>query len=161
GSMVKEVHAHTYVPNDIPHRFEAGTPNIEGVVGLAAALQYVSNLGYEAIAAHECRLVQYAKRRLAEVQGLHMYGPLPGEPCAPLVTFHLQGLESAAVAKILGNRANVVVRSGFLCAQPAHEQLGIGPTVRASFGVYNTMDEINCMVEVLHVLSRALGGIDG
>lgn len=157
GSMVKEVHAETYTANDIPYRFEAGTPNIEGVIGFAAALEYVSKLSHETIVAYESELVQYAKQQLAEIRGLSMYGPALGEPCAPLVTFQIKGLESTAVAKILANRANVIVRSGFLCAQPAHDQLGIDPTVRASFAIYNTQEEIDTMVEVLHTLTRFLG----
>ena len=157
GSMVKEVHADSYVVNDIPYRFEAGTPNIEGVIALASALDYFSKLGYEAVATHEAQLALYAKKRLSEIRGLTLYGPAPGEPCAPLATFQLRGLESNGIAKILGNRANVIVRSGFHCAQPAHDQLGIGPTVRASFGVYNTKDEIDCMVDVLKSLAGFLG----
>ena len=152
GSMVKEVHAQTYTPNDIPYRFEAGTPNIDGVIGLAAALEYVLKLGWQAVMMHEAALVQYAKAQLADVRGLSMYGPPLGESCAPLVPFQVKGLEPGAVAKILGSRANIVVRSGFLCAQPAHDQLGIGPTVRVSFGVYNTKDEIDGMVEVLKTI---------
>lgn len=154
GSMVKEVHAQSYTVNDIPYCFEAGTPNIEGVIGLAAALDYVSELGYAAIAAHENELVQYAKQQLADVPGLNLYGPAFGEPCAPLVPFQVKRLEANAVARILANRANIVVRSGFLCAQPAHDQLGIGPTVRASFALYNRKDEIDCMVDVLQALNR-------
>jgi len=156
GSMVKDVHAASYTLNDIPHRFEAGTPNIEGVIGLAAALEYLSELGYEAVMAHETELIQYAKCRLAKIAALKMYGPLPGEPCAPLAAFEVKGLESSAVAKTLANRANVIVRSGFHCAQPAHDQLGAGPTVRVSFGIYNTKEEIDSMMEVLESLARFL-----
>jgi cysteine desulfurase/selenocysteine lyase len=156
GGMVKEVHVPAFQANDIPYRFEVGTPNIDGVIGLAEALEYVSTLGYTAVTAHENALVQYAKHRLTSVPGLSMYGPSPGEPCAPLVSFQLKGLESTAVAKILANRENVIVRSGFHCAQPAHDGLGIGPTVRASFGIYNTKSEIDAMVDVLHALSSFL-----
>ncbi len=156
GSMVKEVHTDTYVLNDIPYRFEAGTPNIEGVVGLAAALEYFSRLGQDAVAAHESELTRYAKCRLARLPRLTMYGPLPGEPSGPLVAFRIEGLESPAVAKVLANRANVIVRSGFHCAQPAHEALGTGPTVRASFAIYNTREEVDSMIGVLEALVRLL-----
>jgi len=156
GSMVKEVHAQSYTLNDAPHRFEAGTPHIEGVIGLAAALEYFSGLGYEAVAAHENELTQYAKEQLSRAPSLTTYGPPPGKPCAPLVSFLVKGIESTAVAKVLANRANVIVRSGFHCAQPAHDELGIGPTVRASFAVYNTKEEIDRMMEVLRTLSRFL-----
>ncbi|MHC4269624.1 MAG: aminotransferase class V-fold PLP-dependent enzyme [Planctomycetota bacterium] len=156
GSMVKEVHANTYTVNDIPHRFEAGTPNIEGVIGLAAALDYFSKLGYEAVGDHEDELIQYTKQKLVDIKGLIQYGPPPGEPCAPLVSFHIKGLQPTAITKVLANRANVIVRSGFLCAQPAHDQLGIGPSVRVSLGVYNIKDEIDVMVEVLNSITRVL-----
>jgi cysteine desulfurase/selenocysteine lyase len=156
GSMVKEVHADGYVPNDMPHRFEAGTPNIEGVIGLAAALDYVLTLGFDAIAPYECALVQHAKRSLRKLRGITIFGPEPGEPCGPLVTFQVKALEASAVAKALANRSNVIVRSGFHCAQPAHDRLGLGPTVRASFAVYNTKEEIDCMVNTIDSLTAVL-----
>ena len=156
GSMIKEAHADSFILNDVPYRFEAGTPNIEGVVGLAAALEYVSALGYAAVAAHEAELVRYAKQKLVDLRALQLYGPTADESSAPLVAFQVKGLEAPAVAKILANRANIIVRSGFHCAQPAHEQLGIGPTVRSSFAVYNTKEEIDCMVDVLQSVTRFL-----
>jgi len=156
GSMIKEAHALSYTENDIPHRFEAGTPNIEGAVALAAALDYISSLGMESVAAHEAELIRYAKCRLAQLPAVALLGPAPGEPCAPLVPFQVRGLDPGAVAKLLGNRANVIVRSGFLCAQPAHDQLGVGPTVRASFGIYNTKAEIDCMIETLQAIVRVM-----
>ncbi len=152
GSMIKEVHADSYVPNDMPYRFEPGTPHIEGVMGLARASEYINQIGYAQIGAHEGALVQYAKTQLRELPGVTTYGPLPGKPCAPLVAFEVKRLAPTAVAKILGERGNVIVRSGFHCAQPAHDQLGIGPTVRASFAVYNTQAEIDRMVEILETL---------
>jgi cysteine desulfurase/selenocysteine lyase len=156
GHMVKEVHADGYALNDIPHRFEAGTPNIEGVIGLAAALDYVDMLGHDAIGRHETALVDHAKRRLADLDGVRLFGPPPGERCAPLVPFQVQGIDAAIVAKILANRANVIVRSGFHCAQPAHDALGIGPTVRASFGVYNALEEIDVACNTLATVARVL-----
>jgi cysteine desulfurase / selenocysteine lyase len=154
GNMVKEVHARSFVPNDVPYRFEAGTPNIEGVTALGAALRYFLGLGYESIAAHEQELTRYAKEMLSKVPHLKLLGPPTGRPSAPLATFHIKGLESGVIAKALGNRANVVVRSGFHCAQPAHEYLALGPTVRASFAIYNTRAEIDAMLETLHALAR-------
>jgi cysteine desulfurase/selenocysteine lyase len=156
GSMVKEVHATSYVPADLPNRFEAGTPNIEGAIGLAAALQYLQSLDQNAIAEQESSLIQRAKLALSEIPQIQLLGPKPGEPCAPLVSFAVKGLESSAVAKALGFRSNVIVRSGFLCAQPAHDQLGCGPTVRASFALYNTAEEVDVMIDVLKSLTRFL-----
>jgi cysteine desulfurase/selenocysteine lyase len=149
GSMIKEVHAQNFVLNDAPYRFEPGTPNIEGIIGLAKAMEYIGEVGYPVIRAHEDDLAQHAKTQLSRISGITMYGPPPGKACAPLVAFEMKRLAPAAVAKILGERANVIVRSGFHCAQPAHDQLGIGPTVRASFALYNTREEVDQMVEVL------------
>lgn len=156
GGMVKEVSRDDWVPNDIPYRFEAGTPNIEGVIGLGAAVQYLQGLGFDAIRAHECQLVRYAKERLRKLPGTQVFGPGLQEASAPLVAFELEGLDPGTVAKTLAARSNVIVRSGFHCAQPAHQQLGIGPTIRASFGVYNNTDEIDLMMDVLTALRRFL-----
>lgn len=154
GGMVKEVHADRWVPNDLPHRFEPGTPHIEGVIGLAAALDYVDTLSWPAIEAHEQSLVLHAKNALSALRGVRVLGPAPGRPCVPLVSFQLQGLEPAAVARALSRRRNIVLRSGFHCAQPAHDRLGAGPTLRASFAVYNTHDEIDVMVDLLQSLEK-------
>lgn len=153
GGIVTEVHADGFKLNDVPHRFEAGTPNIEGAVGLAAALEYIDEVGYETIEAHERELTQYAKQRLAELEPVTTYGPGPDEPSAPLVAFTLKVLEPGGVARTLANRANIIVRSGFHCAQPGHESLGMGPTVRASFGMYNSKAEIDQFVDVLKAMS--------
>ena len=156
GSMVKEVHAASWSPNDLPHCFEAGTPNIEGVIGLGAAIEYLESLDWDRVAAHECALVQHAKRNLAALRGVRVYGPKSGQPSAPLVSFQLKGLESNAVAKALSNRGNVIVRSGFLCAQPAHDEFSAGPSVRASFGIYNCKEEVDRMLDVIDSLLKAV-----
>jgi cysteine desulfurase/selenocysteine lyase len=156
GSMVKEVRADSHTLNDIPHRFEAGTPNIEGVIGLGAAIDYLEGLGFNAIARHEADLVQYAIDGLLRIPGVRILGPRPGKPRAPLVSFLLGATDPATVARILSERANIVVRSGFLCAQPAHTQLGVGPSLRVSFAVYNTRDEVDCLLDVLRSMTRLL-----
>jgi cysteine desulfurase/selenocysteine lyase len=156
GNMVKEVHAETWTANDTPHRFEAGTPNIEGAVGLAAAVDYLESLPWNEVSSHESSLVERAKRALAGLRGVTILGPPPGVPCAPLVSFQIRGLEASAVAKTLGNRGNIIVRSGFLCAQPAHDRFASGPSVRASFAIYNTPEEVDRMVDVVASLAKIL-----
>jgi cysteine desulfurase/selenocysteine lyase len=156
GSMVKEVHQLNYVVNDLPYRFEPGTPNIEGVIGLAAAVRYIQSIGYGRIAKHENRLVTYARQQLMGIPNLTLYGPNTAAAAAPLIPFQVKALDSGAIAKTLAARANIIVRSGFHCAQPAHDELGIGPTVRASFGIYNSMPEVDCMIDVLKALTRLL-----
>jgi len=150
------VNAQTFTVNDVPFRFEAGTPNIEGVIALASALGYFSRVGYDNIAAHEKRLVDYTKQRLPAIRHLTLYGPPPGCPCAPIATFAIKGLDAGVVAKALAGRANVIVRSGFHCAQPAHDELQIGPTVRASFARYNQLWEVDAMAETLEALTQLL-----
>lgn len=154
GGMVQTVHAGEHVPNDVPYRFEAGTPNIEGVIGLAAAITYTSEIGFSAIRAHESALTQFAKQALGNIPGVRVFGPPAGALSAPIVAFQVRGLESNAVANALGRRANIVVRSGFHCAQPAHEELGLQPTVRASFAIYNTQGEVELLARAIERLAR-------
>lgn len=156
GSMVKEVQLGGYTLNDIPHRFEPGTPNIDGVIGLGAALSWLSSLGWESVEQHERELTEHAKRRLAEIPGCRIHGPAAGEPSAPLVAFSVDKLDSHAITKTLSLRSNIIVRSGFHCAQPAHTALNLGPTVRASFAVYNTVQEVEEMAGVVASLVRSL-----
>ncbi len=149
GSMVKEVHCNKYTLNDLPYRFEAGTPNIEGLIGLGEALEYVLDLGFDGIHEHETALIAYAKRRLSEIDEVTLLGPGPDEVSAPLASFLVDGLESTAVAKILSNRSNIVMRSGFHCAQPAHDQLSCQPSCRISLAIYNTQDDIDEFISTL------------
>lgn len=156
GSMVKEVHCDGYTLNDLPYRFEAGTPNIEGLIGLGEALEYVLDLGYEEIHTHESNLITYAKNCLSEIKEVTLLGPRPQEPSAPLAAFLVDGLESTAVAKILSNRANIVMRSGFHCAQPAHDQLSCQPSCRISLAVYNNYEDID---EFITTLKLCISGV--
>jgi len=155
GGMVKEVHADNFVENDLPYRFEPGTPNIEGVIGLAAALRYLQALGADKIETHERLLLNYAKKKLQSIPEVKIISPLEVKT-VPIVTFQVPGLEHTGVTKILGNRANVIVRSGFHCTQPAHDKLGLEPTVRASFGIYNTCAEIDTMIATLSNIASFL-----
>jgi cysteine desulfurase/selenocysteine lyase len=154
GAMVKEVHEGSHVLADFPYRLEAGTPHIEGVIGLAAAVSYVESLGLVEIRAHEALLTERAKSALAATDATRLLGPPAGMPSAPIVAFELANLAPSSVAKILAERANVIVRSGFHCAQPAHDALKAGPTLRASFGVYNTVQEVELFVQTVRTLIR-------
>lgn len=156
GSMVKEVQADSYTLNDIPLRFEAGTPNIDGVIGMGAALDWLTSLGWEAVKTHETHLTRLSKRALSEIPGCKVHGPAEDAPSVPLVSFSIDGLESHAVTKTLSLRSNIIVRSGYHCAQPAHMTLQIGPTVRASFAAYNTAEEVEEMVNVVAALTTAV-----
>lgn len=155
GGSVKEVDREGSVPNDVPWRLEAGTPNIEGAIGLAAALGYVERLGLDWIAAHDRRIVGHALDRLSDVPGCRVLGPAGGvEARCASVAFTLRGVASQVVARVLSERSNVMTRAGLHCAHPLHAALGIGPTVRASFGVYNTEEEVDRMAAALAEIAR-------
>ncbi len=155
GGSVKEVGLEHYVPNDYPLNFEAGTPNIEGAIALAAATDFLDQIGFDDISAHESALTTQAARGMAAIAGVTLYG---AEPTAsrrhPTIAFNVTGVDPHVVARILCNRANVMSRAGLHCAHPLHSELGIGPTVRVSFGVYNTTEEIDAMLNVLQVIKR-------
>jgi cysteine desulfurase/selenocysteine lyase len=155
GGAVKEVSLDGYLARDLPARFEAGTPNIEGAIALGAAIDYVEELGLDWIAAHEQRLLQHVLAELRVIPGFAVYGPdsIEGRPCGP-IAFGMRKLDSHALARILGDRENVMVRSGHHCAQPLHQALSLPPMLRASFSVYNTIAELDVMVDLLSTLAR-------
>lgn len=156
GSMVSEVHAAEHVLSDIPWRFEAGTPCIEGTFGFAAACDYLNGLGMDAVEAYVDELARYAVDRIRAIPSLMVYGPSDGEPRGAAITFAVPGLEAHALSRLLANRFGILVRSGFHCAQPAHEAIQSPPTVRASFYVYNTREEIDCLADALSGIVRHL-----
>lgn len=154
GQMVDQVTTTGWTPQPAPYCFEAGSPAAESVIGWGAAIEYLDNFGRETISHRLTQLTENLVVRLAEIPGLKMFGPAAGEPRGPLVTFNIEGLESHAIAKILSQRENVVVRSGFHCAQPLHQHLGLAPTVRASLQIYNTNDDLGRLVNTLHGIAK-------
>ena len=130
----------TYAPP--PHRFEAGTPFIEGAIGLAAALDYVEAIGRPAIAAWESTLLMLATERLAEIPGLRLIGTAPHK--AAVVGFALEGVHPHDVGTVL-DRQGIAIRAGHHCAQPVMEHFGVPATTRASFGLYNTPEEVEAL----------------
>jgi len=152
GNMVDQVHLDGYSLQALPHRLEAGTPAIEAVIGWGAALRYLAGLGLEEVQAHDQALVRYGRERLAAIDAVRVAGPEdPARVCSTL-PFHVEGLEAHGVARMLNNRANIMVRSGFHCAQPLHESLNLTPTVRASFYVYNTEQDVDALAETLEAI---------
>ena len=149
GAMNKQVHKGSYVPEDLPGKFEAGTPNIEGAIGLGAAVDYLETVGMGMVEAHTRELTKEALHELANVDKIRIHGPLDPKDRIASVAFDLPGLEAHGLAKILSNRYAIMVRSGYHCAQPLHEELGINQTVRASFYIYNTVDEIRSLTNAL------------
>ena len=154
GGTVKKVDSQGYVPNDIPWRFEAGTPNVEGAIALGAAIDYLEDIGFDWIASHDRALMTHALRGLRGVPGVRVHGPEDEGLRCGVIAFNVDGMESQVVARILSERHNIMIRSGFHCANPLHASLQLEPTARVSFCVYNTEDEIDVLVETLQSITR-------
>jgi cysteine desulfurase / selenocysteine lyase len=146
GSMIESVTVDgcTYAPS--PNRFEAGTPPIVEAIGLAAALNYMMQIGRAEIATHEAELTAYAHQRLGEFNWLKVHGTAPGK--GAILSFNIDGLHPHDVSTII-DRSGVAIRAGHHCAQPLMERFGVPAMCRASFGVYNTTAEIDTLTEAL------------
>ena len=143
GDMILSVSYEKTTYNALPYKFEAGTPNIEGVVGLAAALDYVGSIGLDNIAAHEHDLLQYANSRLSEIEGLRFIGTAANK--AAVISFVLEGVHPHDIGTVL-DQHGVAVRTGHHCAQPLMMRFNVPATGRASFGLYNTREEADALV---------------
>ena len=154
GEMIKEVRFDGTVFNDPPHKFEAGTPNIAGFVGLGAAARYLSTLGMSHIAAREAALLAHATEELQKIDGLRIFGTAPDK--AAVISFLVEGAHAHDLATLL-DLEGVAVRSGQHCAHPLLQWFGVAATVRASLAFYNTHDEVDAFVAALHKVRRLLG----
>ena len=149
GEMIREVHLRRTEFNDVPWKFEAGTPDIAAAIGLGAALVYLEGIGMDAARAHERELTAYALDVLPrEVPGIVVYGPPDVDEHAGVVTFNLSGVHPHDVATLLDREA-IAVRAGHHCTQPLHERLGEAATVRASFNVYSDRDDVDRLAAAL------------
>ena len=155
GEMIKKVEFRSFTVNDLPHKFEAGTPPIAEAVGLGAAVDYLSELGMDDVAAHEKELITYALDRLDEIEGLNLFGP-EVEKKGGVASFTMEGIHPHDVAQILDHHG-IAVRAGHHCAQPLHDKFGISATARASFYLYNTLDDIDRLVEGLYQVKDIFG----
>ena len=153
GEMIHEVRFDGSTFAAPPHRFEAGTPPIVEAVGLAAAIDYVDTLGFDAIAAHEADLLAYATERLTDIAGLTIHGRAEGK--AAIVSFTLAGTHASDVGTLV-DRRGVAIRTGHHCAQPLMRRLGVEGTARASFALYNTRSEIDVLADALERARRIL-----
>jgi cysteine desulfurase/selenocysteine lyase len=142
--MILSVSFDETIYNDLPYKFEAGTPNIAGAIGLGAAIDYMEDIGLDAIAAHEKDLLDYATAEVSAIDGLRIIGQ-PTEK-AGILSFNLGDVHPHDVGTIL-DQEGIAVRAGHHCAQPVLERLGVQATVRASFALYNTRSEIDRLVE--------------
>ena len=157
GDMISSVSLTESRWADLPYKFEAGTPNIAAVIGLGAAVDYLTGLGMENVHAHEQQLVQYAMAELRKVPGLTIYGP---EHRGGLVTFNLEDIHPHDLATIL-NEEGIAIRAGHHCAEPVMRWLGVPATARASFYVYNTEEDVDRLVAGLHTAREFFGHVAG
>jgi len=155
GDMIKRVTLEKSTWNDLPHKFEAGTPAIAEGVGLGAAVDYLTNLGMARVLAHERIVGDYALDRLSEVPGLILFGPDPGKRNG-VATFVLRDIHAHDVAQLL-DAEGVAVRAGHHCAMPLHQRLGVPATARASFYVYNTVEEVDALINALYHVRKTYG----
>jgi cysteine desulfurase/selenocysteine lyase len=156
GDMIASVDFQETTWNELPYKFEAGTPPIAEAVGLGAAVEYLSALGMERVRAHERELTAYMLERLAEVPGLRVVGPPEAERRGGLASFTLDGIHPHDVAE-LADRAGVCIRAGHHCAQPLMRCLGVGATARASVGVYNDRADVDALIDALQAGREVFG----
>jgi len=154
GDMILTVSFEKTTYNDLPAKFEAGTPNISGAIGLAAAMDYIESLGIDAIAAHEHHLVELASAELQKIPGIHLVGTAPNK--ASIVSFVMDGVHPHDLGTILDHEG-VAVRTGHHCAMPLMTFLGLPATVRASFAVYNTDNDVKSLVAALGKAREVFG----
>jgi cysteine desulfurase / selenocysteine lyase len=160
GDMIASVSLQETTWNELPFKFEAGTPPIAEAVGLAAAADYLSGLGMDRVRDHERALTELMLARIAEVPGVRVVGPPAGRERGALASFTVEGMHPHDVAELLG-RKGVCVRAGHHCAQPLMRCLGVAATARASLGVYNDESDIDALVEALRSGREVFGLGDG
>lgn len=153
GGMIRQVTKEGFIPAELPAKFEAGTPAIAEAVGLAAAIDYLTGIGWEAITAHERALGAYLLPRLLEVPGLRLLGPHTMEDRGAVFAFWLDSAHPHDIAEVL-NHYGVAVRAGHHCAQPLHQRFGVPASTRASLYIYNTTEDLDRFLETLHRVVR-------
>ncbi len=146
GEMIRTVSFEGSTWNDVPHKFEAGTPNIAGAVGMAAAMDYLGTLDVDGVAAHEADVLAYATRSLSSVDGLRIVGTAPRK--GAIVSFVMDDIHAHDIGTIVDSQG-VAIRVGHHCTMPLHEHYGYAATARASFALYNTREEVDALVKAL------------
>ena len=157
GDMIREVKLEKSTWNDLPWKFEAGTPDVAGGVAFSTAIDYLNKLGMDNVRKHEKELLKYGLDKFSEIEKIDIYGPKNPEIRGGLITFNLEGIHPHDVAGILDSEYGVAIRSGHHCAQPLTERLGQKSTCRASFYIYNTKEEIDILIEGLKKVKGVFG----
>ncbi|MEK7165898.1 MAG: SufS family cysteine desulfurase [Patescibacteria group bacterium] len=155
GEMIQAVYSDYSEFKNPPHKFEAGTPHIAGVIGLGAAIDYLEKLGMENVRLHEIELTDYALKKLKILKGIKIYGPQKPEDRGGVIAFTFNKVHAHDIAQILDSN-NICVRSGHHCAMPLHLYLNVISTARASFYVYNTMQDVDYLIEGLNKVIKVL-----
>ncbi len=155
GDMIKKVYLRSFTANDIPHKFEAGTPSIAEAIGFGAAVDYLSTIGMDAVADHEKQITAYAVEQLNNIPGLKLLGP-EAEKRGGVTAFEMDGVHPHDVAQILDSDG-IAVRAGHHCAMPLHDRYNLPATTRASFYLYNSIQEIDFLVESLYKVKKVFG----
>jgi cysteine desulfurase / selenocysteine lyase len=153
GDMIKRVHLRSFSPNELPYKFEAGTPAITEAIGFGAAVDYLTDIGMDAIAAHEQAIIEYAIERLEEIPGVVVYGPQAKDK-GGVASFTLEGIHPHDISQIL-DHYGIAIRAGHHCAMPLHEKLNLPATARASFYLYNDFFEVDRLVDGIYKVKEA------
>jgi cysteine desulfurase/selenocysteine lyase len=154
GDMIRSVTFEKTIYNHVPYKFEAGTPNIAGAIGLAAALDYVNGIGIDAIAAHEHELLAYGTELLGAIPGLRIVGTSKRK--AGVLSFVMENIHPHDIGTVL-DQEGIAIRTGHHCAQPVMQRFGIPATARASLALYNTRDDLDALSAGLHKLKEVFG----
>jgi len=153
GDMIKEVHKYETTWNDLPYKFEAGTPNIADVIGFGVAIDYLSSIGMDKVREHEIELTKYALEKLSKVKDLKIYGTKDISKRGGVISFNFADIHPHDVAQII-DEEGIAVRSGHHCAQVLMERLDVAATSRASFYIYNTKDDVDSLINSLEKVAR-------
>ena len=153
GDMIKEVDKYNTSYNELPYKFEAGTPNIADVVGFGASIDYLNRIGMSAVRTHEIDLVRYTMERMRDIEGITIYGPLQPSARGGVIAFNLGDIHSHDLATIMDDRG-IAIRSGHHCAQVLMRRLQVSATSRVSFYIYNNKEEIDLFVQALYDARR-------
>ncbi|MEM4332348.1 MAG: SufS family cysteine desulfurase [Candidatus Micrarchaeia archaeon] len=156
GSMIRKADRQRFEPAELPQKFEAGTPNIAGVIGFSAALDYLDKVGFDRIESTEKSLFAYMLKRAGETEGIQVYSSMDTENAVGILSFNIKGVHPHDVSAIL-DEVNVCIRAGHHCAQPLHKQLGVDYTARASLYFYNTREDIDALFAGLEKVKRVFG----
>jgi len=156
GEMISEVRYDSAKWNDLPWKFEGGTPNIEAAYAFHPAIEYLDQLGMDNIRAHEMDITEYAISRLSELDHIRIFGPMNIEDRGGAVSFTDTDIHPHDLAQVL-DQNGVATRAGHHCAQPLHRKFGVGSTTRASFYIYNTKEDVDALIDAIRGARRFFG----